>query len=134
MDKMQDTKRLRSTVRSRSTEKSEERCRAAARVHEIGDDETKRNEEKANSNLVGGELFINKVERYINKYNEKNFSWYVTRAWIMFIIVVAHPFAWPTLLYKTSVSRMRESIQPLLFLFRLLFRLLKIYYIDSCFE
>lgn len=130
---MQDTKRLRSTVRSRSTEKSEERCRAA-RVHEIGDDETKRNEEKANSNLVGGELFINKVERYINKYNEKNFSWYVTRAWIMFIIVVAHPFAWPTLLYKTSVSRMRESIQPLLFLFRLLFRLLKIYYIDSCFE
>lgn len=133
MDKMQDTKRLRSTVRSRSTEKSEERCRAA-RVHEIGDDETKRNEEKANSNLVGGELFINKVERYINKYNEKNFSWYVTRAWIMFIIVVAHPFAWPTLLYKTSVSRMRESIQPLLFLFRLLFRLLKIYYIDSCFE
>lgn len=117
MDKMQDTKRLRSTVRSRSTEKSEERCRAA-RVHEIGDDETKRNEEKANSNLVGGELFINKVERYINKYNEKNFSWYVTRAWIMFIIVVAHPFAWPTLLYKTSVSRMRESIQPLLFLFR----------------
>lgn len=133
MDKMQDTKRLRSTVRSRSTEKSEERCRAAARVHEIGDDETKRNEEKANSNLVGGELFINKVERYINKYNEKNFSWYVTRAWIMFIIVVAHPFAWPTLLYKTSVSRMRESIQPLLFLFRL-FRLLKIYYIDSCFE
>lgn len=118
MDKMQDTKRLRSTVRSRSTEKSEERCRAAARVHEIGDDETKRNEEKANSNLVGGELFINKVERYINKYNEKNFSWYVTRAWIMFIIVVAHPFAWPTLLYKTSVSRMRESIQPLLFLFR----------------
>lgn len=131
---MQDTKRLRSTVRSRSTEKSEERCRAAARVHEIGDDETKRNEEKANSNLVGGELFINKVERYINKYNEKNFSWYVTRAWIMFIIVVAHPFAWPTLLYKTSVSRMRESIQPLLFLFRLLFRLLKIYYIDSCFE
>lgn len=68
MDKMQDTKRLRSTVRSRSTEKSEERCRAA-RVHEIGDDETKRNEEKANSNLVGGELFINKVERYINEYN-----------------------------------------------------------------
>lgn len=34
------------------------------------------------------------------------------------VIVVAHPFAWSTLLYKPSVLRMRESIQPLLFLFR----------------
>lgn len=130
---MQDTKRLRSTVRSRSTEKSEERCRAA-RVHEIGDDETKRNEEKANSNLLVNYLLIKLKDILMNIIYKKNFSWYVTRAWIMFIIVVAHPFAWPTLLYKTSVSRMRESIQPLLFLFRLLFRLLKIYYIDSCFE
>lgn len=115
---MQDTKRLRSTVRSRSTEKSEERCRAAARVHEIGDDETKRNEEKANSNLLVNYLLIKLKDILMNIIYKKNFSWYVTRAWIMFIIVVAHPFAWPTLLYKTSVSRMRESIQPLLFLFR----------------
>lgn len=114
---MQDTKRLRSTVRSRSTEKSEERCRAA-RVHEIGDDETKRNEEKANSNLLVNYLLIKLKDILMNIIYKKNFSWYVTRAWIMFIIVVAHPFAWPTLLYKTSVSRMRESIQPLLFLFR----------------
>lgn len=132
MDKMQDTKRLRSTVRSRSTEKSEERCRAAARVHEIGDDETKRR--LILISLVVNYLLIKLKDILMNIIYKKNFSWYVTRAWIMFIIVVAHPFAWPTLLYKTSVSRMRESIQPLLFLFRLLFRLLKIYYIDSCFE
>lgn len=131
MDKMQDTKRLRSTVRSRSTEKSEERCRAA-RVHEIGDDETKRR--LILISLVVNYLLIKLKDILMNIIYKKNFSWYVTRAWIMFIIVVAHPFAWPTLLYKTSVSRMRESIQPLLFLFRLLFRLLKIYYIDSCFE
>lgn len=129
---MQDTKRLRSTVRSRSTEKSEERCRAAARVHEIGDDETKRR--LILISLVVNYLLIKLKDILMNIIYKKNFSWYVTRAWIMFIIVVAHPFAWPTLLYKTSVSRMRESIQPLLFLFRLLFRLLKIYYIDSCFE
>lgn len=128
---MQDTKRLRSTVRSRSTEKSEERCRAA-RVHEIGDDETKRR--LILISLVVNYLLIKLKDILMNIIYKKNFSWYVTRAWIMFIIVVAHPFAWPTLLYKTSVSRMRESIQPLLFLFRLLFRLLKIYYIDSCFE
>lgn len=66
MDKMQDTKRLRSTVRSRSTEKSEERCRAAARVHEIGDDETKRNEEKANSNLLVNYLLIKLKDILIN--------------------------------------------------------------------
>lgn len=62
---MQDTKRLRSTVRSRSTEKSEERCRAA-RVHEIGDDETKRNEEKANSNLLVNYLLIKLKDILIN--------------------------------------------------------------------
>lgn len=115
MDKMQDTKRLRSTVRSRSTEKSEERCRAA-RVHEIGDDETKRR--LILISLVVNYLLIKLKDILMNIIYKKNFSWYVTRAWIMFIIVVAHPFAWPTLLYKTSVSRMRESIQPLLFLFR----------------
>lgn len=113
---MQDTKRLRSTVRSRSTEKSEERCRAAARVHEIGDDETKRR--LILISLVVNYLLIKLKDILMNIIYKKNFSWYVTRAWIMFIIVVAHPFAWPTLLYKTSVSRMRESIQPLLFLFR----------------
>lgn len=82
---------------------------------------TKRNETKRRLiliSLVVNYLLIKLKDILMNIIYKKNFSWYVTRAWIMFIIVVAHPFAWPTLLYKTSVSRMRESIQPLLFLFR----------------